>query len=224
MTDIPLWAVPIYYTVELWSKCTPHRCAILGKTRVQYSWSKLADTIGDTNDTTPIFGTGVVVDYEFEYTQGPNRYLHIDSREAGKYLHNGKFPRGFIVQPDDGSPRRVIPEGSIQFLSGTSWAIPVFHSRNISAQRIGDLPAPLVAESDGAVRLRTDADGVVRKVRRIFFTSIGTPEYEILMTTDEAAVERAKTEREGDHAYPDRLMNQGNPTLGYYREEDLIPL
>lgn len=206
---VSLLMIPVVYGALLWQTCTPKRCAVVGKTHVTYVRSWSADDRAAVCSHAP--GEGVIVDYCYEYTSGPDRYNNFGSvRTEGTYLRNSRFPHGYIVQPHDGTALRFVEQ--VTFVSGYTWRVPALHSLGPLSQRVGDLPTALLVYPDGLVRLQTDQEGIQRKVRRIFFTNIGTPEYEVLMTDSEDT----QSQKEAG------VRRNENLTLGYFREEELI--
>ena len=207
----------------LYSRFGWHRYALPGKTRIGYDWSLLADTF-PLNGAEALAGTGIVVSFQYTYVGGTNPVPYgLEGMPSGAYLHNSRFPKGYIVKPDDNNEDlRYVPQENAQFISGYRRSIPALHDIPIRGQRVSDLPHPPIVQPGDKVRLASDPSDVKRRVGRIFFTFIGTPVYEVFKTKEEARAEKDHQLSEG-RAYV--VIHDGDGCerypLGWYKKEEI---
>ncbi len=229
MTAMPIWAWPILVAIDLWQKWVPRRYAIPGKTRVRYNFSGDANrSVGEQYTTHKRPEEGLVVGYQYEYV-GP---WNNNRRSIGTYADHKKFPQGLIVKPDSGGALRCVPLENAKLISGYGHTIPGFgYKRHRDSFRLGPLPKPLQFYPRDTVFLVSDITKTPRKIGRIFFTPLGEPEYEVLMTDDEIRREndRRKEEArlENENRAPDDDWERGHViceggTYSWARDGDLV--
>jgi hypothetical protein len=196
MAAMPMWYVAILYAHHFLTLALPRRYAIPGKTKIRYRRSISADA--RLNDRRDILqksdvSLGTVVGYSYEYV-GP---WNNNRRPMGCYAWHAKFPWGYIVLSGDGKQLLCVSEENARFVSGYRYTIPWFGiKRGSDSFRVKDLPRELRFFPGDAVQ--REGDETVRRIGRIFFTPVGDPEYELLMTAEEIEAENLRRRQEAE--------------------------